>query len=127
VAERQQRRATPRVGIDFTGVLKIVGSDEPAFAVRIDDASTSGLRIIVEGNRSGGAHQQITRGTSIIVTPDIPQLPHLQHEIRLTVMSVTNGPRGKVIGTLIDADQPATAQESVAFLVFGDSEAWRQM
>lgn len=127
VAERQQRRSTPRVAIDFTGSLRIADSDVPAFPVRIDDASTLGLRIVIPGNKAGGAHQDITRGTSIIITPDIPQLPHLQHDIRVTVMSVTNGPQGRILGTLIDSDQPATAQETVAFLVFGDSEAWRRM
>ncbi|GGL70563.1 UDP-forming cellulose synthase catalytic subunit [Wenxinia marina] len=128
VAERQQRRASPRVAMDEEATLSIPGSEHAAIPVRITDTSTSGAGVLVEGNAlPGGATVAALRGKTVILTPTLASNPTLSSPIAATVVSIKPAQEGQSLGVLFDAHQPMKVRETVAFLIFGDSENWRSI
>jgi cellulose synthase (UDP-forming) len=129
IGERQQRRASPRVEMDVAATVWLGGAESVQVPARIIDASTSGVRLLF----SDGAERRLTenvesmRGQKLHFRPSFPDTTHLEATIRATVMSTRAGAGGLVCGTMLDADQPISAQEAVAVLIFGDSEIWRRI
>ncbi|MGZ9809911.1 UDP-forming cellulose synthase catalytic subunit [Pseudoroseicyclus sp. H15] len=127
VAERKQRRAAPRVDMDAPAEVWLAGRPETKVDARILDASTSGMRVQLIDAVNEECAKQIKKmqGDVLICRPRYEEAPHLERDIELTVMSARSGPEGTSFGTVINSDQPAKVQEAVAYLVFGDSENWR--
>jgi len=124
VAERQQRRASPRVLMNVESTVWVAGAEEQTVAAQITDASTSGVGLLVPaGMGKLTAHE--LKGMQIYFRPKFPDLPRVEMPVLATVMSVQSTPAGQALGVLIAADQPMAVHETVAFLIFGDSENWR--
>jgi cellulose synthase (UDP-forming) len=129
IGERQQRRASPRVEMDVAATVWVDGAPEVKVPARIIDASTSGIRVIF----ADGAERKLTdnvetlKGRTIVFQAAFPDTPHLEAPVRAVVMSARPGAGGMVCGTMLDPDQPISAQEAVAVLIFGDSEIWRRV
>ncbi len=129
VAEKQQRRASPRVSMKVKAMMWEAETPKVVWPVTITDASTSGTRILLpQGARSGGAiNGGQLKGSSVFVRPVFPEAPHLECPVRAQVMSVNTSPAGQVAGLLYEANQAMKVRETVAFLIFGDSENWRSV
>ncbi|MBT9385023.1 UDP-forming cellulose synthase catalytic subunit [Pseudooceanicola sp. CBS1P-1] len=127
VAEKQQRRSSPRVPMNVQGTFWASETTDEELPARILDASTSGARVLVEGVSNVWRHSEEIKGKKIWFKPHFPESPKLETRVRAKVMSVMTTPRGQVLGLLIDADQDLKVRETVAFLIFGDSENWRRM
>ncbi|KAA2312093.1 cellulose synthase catalytic subunit (UDP-forming) [Pseudooceanicola sediminis] len=128
VAEKQQRRSSPRVEMNAPGTMW-VGEGEEAVAapIRILDASTRGARLLIEETSKKAVSAQHLKGTKIYFRPQFSESPHLETKVRAQVRSVQSSPRGQILGLLLEADQNLKVQETVAYLIFGDSENWRRI
>ncbi len=129
VAEKQQRRASPRVEMDVPGKFWLPDNAEETTSIRIVDTSTSGVRLLMENgqNLPGGMTTGRLKDLQIVMRPRLLESPHLEGRITGTVRSIQQTPKGIILGVLFDADQPLRARETVAYLIFGDSENWRRM
>ena len=130
VCEKQQRRMAPRVETDVPATLARAG--DPAGAVwdaRVTDASTSGARIRLRARQEGGgaAPSMPAAGETVTFRPVFPEAPQLTASVEAVVRSVGKGPEGTTLGVIFRPDQPMAARETVAYLIFGDSEAWRRI
>jgi cellulose synthase (UDP-forming) len=127
VAEKQQRRASPRVSTKVKGVMWGADHPELTWPVTITDASTSGARLLLPQGPglSGQINSGQLKGTSIYVRPVFADAPHLENPVRARVMSVQTSPGGQIAGLLFEPNQAMKVRETVAFLIFGDSENWR--
>ncbi|HBU14174.1 MAG: cellulose synthase catalytic subunit (UDP-forming) [Rhodobacteraceae bacterium GWE1_64_9] len=124
VGEKQQRRASPRVTLHCPGTIWPGSSPETKVRGEIVEASTSGARLKVPASPD---FANLKAGDEIVFVPDFPEAPHLQNPVRATIRGMSRGGDGIVFGTLLRSDQPMTTRETVAFLIFGDSENWRKM
>ncbi|QOL79572.1 UDP-forming cellulose synthase catalytic subunit [Pseudooceanicola spongiae] len=128
VAEKQQRRSSPRVEMNAPGTMWAGDGDQLMEApVRILDASTRGARLLIEETSNRAPSTQQLKGSKIYFRPQFAESPHLETKVLAKVMSVQSSPRGQILGLLLEADQDLKAQETVAYLIFGDSENWRRM
>ncbi|MCB1398193.1 MAG: UDP-forming cellulose synthase catalytic subunit [Rhodobacter sp.] len=127
VAERQQRRAVPRVPVSVPATIAL-GSDNPEFLKgTVVDASTAGCRIVLRPRTNAdGTSTGITlkEGDTFYFTPDFPKSPHLENAVRVQVKSVTREGDSVSLGVKFDPSQPMTVRETVAHMIFGDSSSW---
>jgi len=127
VAERQQRRAVPRVPVNVPATLGLgaPGRESPVRGVVVD-ASTSGARLVVRPRTEDGSRlphvPQV--GDTFYFTPEFPKSPHLENPIRAQVKSVGQDGGSVVLGVSFDPAQPMRVRESVAHMIFGDSASW---
>ncbi|KPQ18017.1 MAG: UDP-forming cellullose synthase catalytic subunit CelA [Rhodobacteraceae bacterium HLUCCO18] len=132
VAEKQQRRAVPRVQmeVDAAAWRPNAGGKGPELRATIVDASTSGLRLEIppppHGSPAAERISDIAQGDEIVLRPRFPDAPDLERDIRATVQIVQTGAEGIAIGVRFVPDQPMTAREAVAYLIFNDSDHWRR-
>lgn len=126
VSEKQQRRASPRVTIAIPATLWTADKPERIWPVTITDASTSGARILLpQGSSFGGLlNGDQGKGASVYVRPVFADAPHLETPVRAQVMSVSAASEGQIVGCAFDSDQAMRVRETVAFMIFGDSETW---
>ena len=129
VAEKQQRRASPRVEMDVPGRIWDPKNRDDFSKVRILDASTSGARLLLETgeNLPSGKTPMSLLHSQIALRPQLIESPHLETRIKGTVFSIQQTPKGQILGVLFDPDQPASSRETVAYLIFGDSENWKRV
>ena len=127
VAEKQQRRASPRVSMKVKATMWSADNPELIWNVMITDASTSGARILLpQGPGMGGLiNSGQLKGSSVYFRPVFADAPHLETPVCARVMSVQTSPAGQIAGLLFEANQAMRVRETVAFLIFGDSENWR--
>ncbi|WP_099826996.1 UDP-forming cellulose synthase catalytic subunit [Oceaniglobus indicus] len=125
VAEKQQRRASPRVDVETPATLWLAGDDSDTLPVQLLDASTSGVRILL-GRDVGSIQSSKLEGQLICFQPDFPEAPQLEVPVSARIVSVQSTAEGQILGLLLEADQNMKAREAVAYLIFGDSEAWRR-
>ena len=126
IAERQQRRAVPRVPVNVPAMVAF-GTENPVFlGATVVDASTSGCRMIVRNKPNAeGVSPEIPRVTdTFYFTPEFPKSPHLENAIRVQVMSVTREGDSVALGVKFDPSQPMRVRESIAHMIFGDSASW---
>ncbi|KPQ07565.1 MAG: UDP-forming cellullose synthase catalytic subunit CelA [Rhodobacteraceae bacterium HLUCCA12] len=126
VAERQQRRAVPRVPVNVPAVVAL-GHDNPVFArATVLDASTAGARLSIrpEALSDAGEFPQLDKGDTFYFTPEFPKSPHLENAVRVQAMSVRREGGAIVVGVKFDPSQPMIVRETVAHLIFGDSASW---
>jgi cellulose synthase (UDP-forming) len=132
VSEKQQRRSVPRVPMSVKTTAWRPGADGkgPDLRATIKDASTSGVRLEMATPPHGSPAAErilgLERGDEIVFRPHFPEAPDLERELRTTVQLVQTGAEGIILGLRFVPDQPMTAREAVAYLIFNDSEHWRQ-
>jgi len=129
VAERQQRRAVPRVPTNVPATVAL-GSNDPVFhAATIVDASTSGCRIVVRmrANEEGVNARVPEEGETFFFTPEFPKSPHLENAVRVQVQSVSREGDSVSLGVKFDPTQPMVVRETVAHMIFGDSSSWEAL
>lgn len=125
VAERRQRRVSPRVQTNAPASVRMTDEEGPGIDTRVLDVSTTGLRLRVAGTGEvGGLRGDALVGKSILVRPQFSDSAHLEADIVVRVMTAKVVPEGMELGTLVVADQPIVAQGALAYLMFGDSDAW---
>ncbi|WP_415234145.1 UDP-forming cellulose synthase catalytic subunit [Pseudorhodobacter sp.] len=124
VAEKQQRRSAPRVKMDTPATLWLAGDSENTIPVRIIDASTGGMRILLKTKFPLPAAQ--LEGQSVYFRPFFEDSPHLEAPVLARIVAIQSAPEGQVLGLFLEPDQDMKVQSSVAFLIFGDSENWRK-
>ncbi|MCB1389923.1 MAG: cellulose synthase catalytic subunit (UDP-forming), partial [Rhodobacteraceae bacterium] len=129
VAERQQRRAVPRVPVNVPAMVA-VGLDHPVFLpATVVDASTSGCRLVVRSKplADGTAPTMPREGETFYFTPEFPRSPHLENAVRVQVQSVTREGETVALGVKYDPAQPMIVRETVAHMIFGDSASWESI
>ncbi len=124
VAEKQQRRSAPRVKMDVPATLWVEEDSENAIPVRIIDASTGGMRILIETKNPIPASQ--LEGKSVYFCAHFDETPHLEAPALARIVSIQVVPEGQMLGLFLEPDQNMKVQTAIAFLIFGDSENWRQ-
>lgn len=126
IAERQQRRAVPRVPVSVPATLALGGAEPLEARGTVVDASTSGARIVVRsGSGAGGRLPVLPQvGETMHFVPEFPRSPHLENVVRAQIMAVTQGSDALTLGVRFDPSQPMKVRESVAHMIFGDSASW---
>ncbi|PJF07994.1 UDP-forming cellulose synthase catalytic subunit [Pseudorhodobacter sp. MZDSW-24AT] len=125
VAEKQQRRSSPRVEMEAPTTLWWEGSGETPLDGIVLDASTSGARIRVTSGKQGA--RMVTKGETVQFRPIFSDAPHLERPVKAVVRMITETPSGPVLGLLFLPDQPMEVRETVSFLIFGSSENWLKL
>ncbi|MFN4099623.1 MAG: UDP-forming cellulose synthase catalytic subunit, partial [Pararhodobacter sp.] len=126
VAERQQRRAVPRVPVNVPATIA-VGVEDPVFlGATVVDASTSGCRLVLRAraNADGSLPPFPREGETFYFTPEFPRSPHLENAVRVQVKSVAREGETVALGVSFDPTQPMIVRETVAHMIFGDSASW---
>ena len=127
IAEKQQRRAAPRVATDVPATVWLGPAPEDELQVAIIDASTSGMRLKIDQGGAGvGATVAQLKDRNIYFYPHFKESQHLAAPILARVMTVQPTDKGHILGLLLEAKQDMAAQQTVAQLIFGDSENWRR-
>lgn len=126
VAERQQQRTSPRVDMSLEArVASADGTvDVPAVVM---DASTYGARIFVAADKVASMREHLVEQTDIRLRPHFEDAPHLERDLVARIRNVRIGPEGATLGVGFLPDQPFAVRETVAFMVFGESENWRRI
>jgi cellulose synthase (UDP-forming) len=128
VAEKQQRRASPRVEMDVPGRIWVPGKRDAFSGVRIINTSTSGVSLLLKAGQKlpDGTTTESLLHSKIALRPQLIESPHLESRILGTVRSIQQTPQGQILGILFELDQPVSSRETVAYLIFGDSENWQR-
>ncbi|WP_128255808.1 UDP-forming cellulose synthase catalytic subunit [Falsirhodobacter deserti] len=119
--EKQQRRASPRVEMHSPAEVRLATGE--LVSGIIIDASTTGAQILVPRQPD---RLPYGKGDEIIFTPRFPEESHLESEIRGIVRSTSDSGRQVALRLLFPPDQPMRARETVALLIFGNSETWER-
>lgn len=121
VAEKQQRRAAPRVSMREPATVSWPGIDGQLPASVID-ASTSGVGIELAG--SGALHVPPLL-SEVVVRPSFPHAPHLERDVRARLLKTSNATSGATVLNLkFVPEQAIDVREAVAHLIFGSSDRW---
>ncbi|MGO4908474.1 UDP-forming cellulose synthase catalytic subunit [Pseudorhodobacter sp. W20_MBD10_FR17] len=124
VAEKQQRRSAPRVKMNMPATLWVDEDSANTIPVKIVDASTGGIRILIETKHPiPAAHLE---GKSVYFCAHFDESPHLETPALARIVSIQNVDGGQMLGLFLEPDQDMKVQTAVAFMIFGDSENWRQ-
>lgn len=126
VAEKQQRRAAPRVSMDTPASLWLADYPDQAIPVRIINASTGGMRILLGQSPALPIPAANLEGAAVYFRPQFDESPHLEAAVLSSVIAVQSTPEGQVMGVFLEPEQDMKVQSAVAFLIFGDSENWRR-
>ena len=126
VAEKQQRRIAPRVRMNVPGRVWLPENCDAFCNIQIHDVSINGASIFLSSGQSLPVSNSTNtlHNSQISLKPSFIETPHLEFEIKASVRSIQETPKGKILGVLFDADQPVSARETVAHLIFGDSDKW---
>ncbi len=129
IAERQQRRAAPRVSMEVPAVAAVGREDFTFVAATVLDASTNGARLRLRPGPDTDPREiaGLGEGHVFYFTPEFPKSPHLENAVRVQVKSIQRDNKGIVVGVRYDPDQPMAVRETVAHLIFGDSAAWESV
>ncbi|MDD7973365.1 UDP-forming cellulose synthase catalytic subunit [Roseinatronobacter alkalisoli] len=133
ISEKQQRRSVPRLAVDTPATVWLPGADDkgPELAARIVDASTGGVRLHLrtpdDGTPVAAQLQSLERGAVLSMRPQFPDAQDFEHNILVEIRSVSRSGEGLFLGLQFVADQPVKSRESVAFLIFSNSENWRRL
>lgn len=123
VAEKQQRRAAPRVSMREPASLRWSGVDTP-LPVTVIDASTSGAGIELAG---GGALRLPPLRSEVVLRPSFPHAPHLERDVRAQLLKTSSAASGATVLNLrFVSEQAIDVREAVAHLIFGSSDRWLQ-
>lgn len=124
VAEKQQRRAAPRVVMQTPAEVRSASLGDLPVPATVIDASTGGARITLRLPPSPEGRIAIEPGETLHFQPRFPDAPHLERPVRSRVRSATREGSTVTVGLLFDADQSIQVRETVAYLIFGESENW---
>jgi cellulose synthase (UDP-forming) len=127
VAEKQQRRSAPRVMMQTTAEVRANSLGDLAMPAMVLDASTGGARVTLRLPPATEGRVSIEPGEILQFKPSFPDAPHLERPVRARVRMVTREGATVTVGLLFDADQSFEVRETVAYLIFGESENWLRM
>jgi cellulose synthase (UDP-forming) len=129
VAEKQQRRVSVRVEMDVPGRIWVPGKRDAFSGVRIINTSTNGVSLLLEVGQElpGGTTTELLLHSQIALRPQLIESPHLEARILGTVRSIMQTSEGLILGVVFELDQPVSSRETVAYLIFGDSENWQRV
>ncbi|MWB76420.1 UDP-forming cellulose synthase catalytic subunit [Pseudooceanicola sp. 216_PA32_1] len=123
--EKQQRRSSPRVEMKVPATVWWEGSGKQPLNCTVLDASTSGARLQVTNVASAGyAARVVESGEIITFRPQFEEASHLERPVRASVRKISEDKDGMILGVLFLPDEPMPVRETVAFLIFGDSDNW---
>jgi len=125
VSEKQQRRAAPRVSISAPATITWSSSGPFPLKATVLDVSTSGAQLRVDQMPQGKEARLVRVGEEVSFRPRFDNAPHLEQNVRATVLGMQNSTGGgTTLGLRFVADQPMAVREVVAQLIFGNSETW---
>jgi cellulose synthase (UDP-forming) len=124
VAEKQQRRSAPRVKMDLAATLWLADDPVNKVPITIIDASTGGIRLLLETKNPIPADQ--LEGKSVYFHAHFDDAPQLEAPALARIVSIQTTPEGQLLGLFLEPDQDMAVQGAVANLIFGDSENWRK-
>ena len=126
IAERQQRRAVPRVPVNVAATMAFGDVNTVFLPATVVDASTSGCRLVVRtrANADGSTPAMPGVGDTFYFTPEFAKSPHLENAVRVQVQSVMREGESLALGVRYDLTQPMVVRETVAHMIFGDSASW---
>lgn len=128
VAEKQQRRSSPRVAMRESGLLHLPRLPRVKLPVEIIDASTTGVGLRVGRLPPEFRAHLPAKGDEIVFRPTFPHAPHLERDVRAVLRGVFADEQGtSTISLQFIADQPMAVREAVAHLIFGSSDNWLAM
>ncbi len=127
VAEKQQRRAAPRVQMEVPAEAQIPAFGNRSLTATVLDASTSGVRLLVRLPGVGDPHPALEAGGLIQFQPKFPDAPQLERMVRGRIRSARREGGTVMVGVIFEAGQPIAVRETVAYLIFGESAHWRTM
>jgi len=133
VAEKQQRRTTPRVAMHAPATAWLSDGDDrgPDMEAMVLDASTGGVRIqfkpVAHDSPADHRLRALDMDSVVVLRPRFPEATDLERDILAHVQSLRRGPEGVVAGLRFLPDQPMRTREAVAYLIFSDSENWRHL
>ncbi|MCE6950956.1 UDP-forming cellulose synthase catalytic subunit [Cereibacter sphaeroides] len=127
VAEKQQRRAAPRVQMEVPAEALLPAFGNRPMAATVLDASTSGVRLLLRLPGTGDPRPAIEPGTQIQFQPRFPDAPQLERMVKGRVRSARRDGGTVMVGLVFDAGQPIAVRETVAYLIFGESAHWQAM
>ncbi|NYS24663.1 UDP-forming cellulose synthase catalytic subunit [Rhodobacteraceae bacterium 2376] len=129
IAERMQRRASPRVPMEAPAIAAIGREDYAFVKATVVNASTSGARLLLQPATEEDRRElaALVEGQVFYFTPEFPRSPHLENAVRVQVKTVDKDAKGFVVGVRYDPDQPMAVRETVAHLIFGDSAVWENI
>ena len=115
VAEKQQRRSSPRVTMDVPASMWLAtdGAEPEPVPVHVIDASTSGVRLQLDSAQRSPVPLEQLKEQDIYFFPRFEDAPQLEAPVRATVMSVQTSTGGQTLGLLLDPEQDLKAQETV--------------
>lgn len=134
VAEKRQRRSTPRVAMSTPAILR-AAQDENAGGFElpavVSDASTGGVRVDMRmpahDSPDYARCMELAKGARLTLRPSFAEAPHLERDVLTEVQSVARHSAGLTLGLRFVANQPVQTRACVAYLIFADSENWRRM
>ncbi|MBI1217584.1 MAG: UDP-forming cellulose synthase catalytic subunit [Rhodobacteraceae bacterium] len=127
VSEKQQRRAAPRVEMKMPGEARLESGAGTVFPVTIIDGSTSGARLLARLPATQEVRAPIKPGDIIYFKPQFADAAHLARDVRCQVRSAVPEAGGVLLGVLFDQNQSIAVRETVAYLIFGESDNWRRI
>lgn len=142
VAEKQQRRGAPRVATHVSATAWLreppdtdqealdPGTEDPGIECVVIDASTSGARLLFttvpHGSEAETQLSALKPAAQVMFRPLFPETPELDHRIKAEVQAVGRGSDGLTVGVHMLPNQPIVVRESVAYMIYSDSEPWRR-
>lgn len=130
IAERRQRRMMPRVPTNIPANLSAGASDGLDFQkVTIVDASITGCRMEMRpSDYTSSLTAKLPQSGDIYeLIPKFSDAPHLENAVRIQVTLVKREGDRIVLGARFDPEQAMIVRETVAHIIFGDSEVWQKM
>jgi cellulose synthase (UDP-forming) len=124
VAEKQQRRSAPRVKMDTPATLWVEEDSENTIPVRILDASTGGIRILIKTKQPIPAAQLEDR--MVYFCAHFEDSQHLEAPALARIKSSQTVSEGQLLGLFLEPNQNMKVQTAIAHLIFGNSENWYQ-
>lgn len=125
VSEKQQRRASPRVSLSLPATVVWSGSGQSPIKATVMDVSASGAQLRLDQVPRGIGAVMVRQGDEITFRPVFANAPHLEQDVRAIVQSMSYVENeSATLGVRLVSDQPNTAREAVAQMIFGDSEVW---
>lgn len=125
VAEKQQRRASPRVAMREPGTIRWEGPGATPIPVTICDASTSGAGLELAAAPGSAPLRLPPLRSEVVLRPVFSHAPHLERDVRATLLKTATAASGATVLSLqFVAEQDIDVREAVAHLIFGSSEHW---
>ncbi len=127
VAEKQQRRASPRIPMRAPATVVWEGLGG-SLTAEVLDASTTGARIRLTEMPHDPDAAPLRAGDTVVLRPRFAESPHLERDVQAVVRgTAARAGEGTVLGLMFLPGQKMDVLEAVAYLIFGSSENWQRV